>query len=156
MDSPYLKLFETLQQKALQLRNESERMLFLAVFSALGVTTSVGVGILLRVFTAIPFAIMYGTIVSSFLLIPLFLLIGINLWEKMKKTRALSGDRFDYLKYMKDEYDQDIKEIKGLSFSESEKKRLIRKRFDAYTKQRTEVRQTIEEISAQRRTRRLY
>lgn len=148
---PNLRLYERLYNKALQLRNESERMLFLAVFAALGVLASAGVGYICKYTSTIPYILFIGTVLSSFLLIPFFLWIGLNLWGILNKSRALSGDEFAYLSYLKDEYERDVKEIQALPLPESEKKKLIRERFEGYVKLREIVRGRIQEQIGKRR-----
>ncbi len=146
-----VRLVAKLYELALELRNESERMLFLAVFAAAGTIGSVGAGLLVQLIRPGPFVFVIATIVSSTILIPLSLLLGVNLWDKLRKSRALSGDEFAYSKYLKDEYDQDVRDIKALPISEAEKKGLIKNRYAKYVEEREEIQKSIGERIARRK-----
>jgi hypothetical protein len=149
---PELSLLQRLYKEALKLRNESERRLFLAVFAALGVFGSGGCGVLFHYWAVIPFAFIVGTILSSFLVIPLFIYIGIILWDGLNRRRALSSDDFDVLKFLKDDFDRDVREVQALPHTtDATKKILIKERYERYVKERDEVRKRIEEQSKRRR-----
>jgi hypothetical protein len=118
-------------------------MLFLAVFAALGTVGSVGVGALFQLIRPAQYIFVIATIASSTMLIPLSLLLGVNLWDRLRKSRALSGDDFAYAKYLKDEYDQEVREIQALPVAETEKKALTKQRYTQYVKDREDVKKSI-------------
>ena len=94
-DSPLIRLARKMMRGALRRRDESERLLFLAIFASLAVMCSLGLGFAFLLITGKLLTFSLATIVSSFLTVPGFLFLGHRAWEHLKRRWIRSGDEFD-------------------------------------------------------------
>lgn len=143
MTDRFLKTAQNLYQRALDLQKESHKRVFLTIFAGLGTLLSIGIGALCQHLFESPNVFMSGLTCSSFVLLPGSIFAGMMIWDRWQKSRALSGDPFAFLKYLKDDYERDIQEIRELKIANKDKRVLVRERFDEYMQEKSTVRKLI-------------
>jgi len=151
MKDRFLKTAQRLYQRALDLHRESDKRVFLTIFAGLGTLLSIGMGGLCQHILQSPYAFISGMSCSSFVLLPASMFLGMMIWDKWQKSRALSGDPFAFLKYLKDDYERDIQEIRDLKVTNKDKRFLMRQRYDEYVREKSMVRHAIRDKLEYRR-----
>src|SRR5262245_36123614 len=115
--SPILISF--LRRKAAKLQQESQKRLLMATCTGLGALGSVVVGALLKQLLQQPDAFSWGTVVSSFVLIPAFLLLGLYTWDSLRIKWSKSDELIYQLKFLEEEYLRNVQIIDRSGMSEA-------------------------------------
>ena len=115
--------FLTRLRKAESLKQESRKMLVLSAFTGIGASFSVIVGILLKEITVNADTFYYGTILSSFVLLPVSILLGLSIWDKVRTKWSVSDELVYQLNFLETEFQRNIKLVKESGMSENEIKK---------------------------------
>jgi hypothetical protein len=114
--SPLLLTF--LHGKASRLKQQSQKRSLMATCTGLGALASVMVGVLLKQVLGQPDAFSWGTVVSSFVLIPASLLLGSFLWDSLRIKWLKSDELIYQLKFLEDEYLRNLQIIEKSGMAE--------------------------------------
>lgn len=123
-------------------RDPSRRRLFMNIFRGLGCAASVGVSVVLQPLFPRLHALALGAIASRIIL-PLSRLIGLMLWDLLLMREIRKGQPMSKLRYLEEEYWEDITRISNLPLSAEERAKRISKREDRSNRDRESVRQKL-------------
>jgi ribosomal protein L7/L12 len=124
-------------------RNRSRRRLFMTVFGGLGAAVSYGVGTALRLLLPPADAFVLGAITSSLIFLPLSLIIGMKMWDLFITREIRSGQPLALIRYLEEEYQQDLDRIKNLPLTAAGRARRIAEREDLFIQGRESARREL-------------
>jgi hypothetical protein len=130
--SSLLSLISSLRSQSRQLSEKSERRLIVAASSGTAVLLSTVVGwICYYVFHNI-LAFTSGTILSAGILLPLFIIAGNRIADSARDRLVTSGNIFDRMRYLDQEYRDDVQRIGQSPLSDAKKEELVADRYDKF------------------------
>jgi hypothetical protein len=144
-------LITSLRGRARELKDQSERSLILAACSGVAVILSSTIGLTFYYLIG-GGAMAAATVLAHGVLLPISLLIGIAIFNGLKKSWVTSGDIFQRLRYLDYEYYDDIKKLHNLSVSNKEKERIAAERFQKYLKETEPFRVQIRNLDLRSQT----
>lgn len=122
-------------------RSQSRRRLFMTIFGGLGLAVSYGVNAVLHLLLPSTHALVLGTIVSSLIILPLLLIIGMKMWDLFVISEIKTGQHISHIRYLEEEYQKDIDRIKNLPLlSVEERAKRISEREDLFNQEREPLR----------------
>lgn len=140
-------LITTLRGRANQLREESERRLIMAACSGVAIIVCSSIGLTCYHFVGL-WAMSMATLLAAGVLIPISLLIGIALFNGLKRSWVTSGDIFQRLRYLDYEFFEDQRRLNGLAVSNEEKQKFIAERYQKYLDETAPFREQVRSIDS--------
>lgn len=132
-------LISILRRKAAKLQQESQKRLLMATCTGIGALGSVTVGVLLKQLLQQSDALSWGTVISSFVLIPASLLLGLYIWDSLRIKWSKSDELIYQLKFLEEEYLRNIQIIDMSGMSETASKMAKEKLYLRFTKAQSHI-----------------
>ena len=126
-------------RKAEALKRESRRMILLSTCTGFGAVISFLVGLLIKELTDKSDALAWGTVLSSFILIPASILIGFSIWDKIRIKWSVSKEIIYQLNFLESEYQRKVKLIKDSGMDTKQVKKLLEDLYRNYCESETQI-----------------